>query len=154
MLSQLPSGCASRQANGAASPSLYICLTTFAVIAGSCVAALHCQLLLAQSQAEVHSKCTELALALQLSADVARGLVNPDCDDPASDADMEEEDWDYAYPGCEMDEDLNGAMAPRLAPPDAAPLVAPSPAPTGKACRFLFSAMIVSGTQPFFPCKY
>ncbi|KAL3159022.1 hypothetical protein ABBQ32_011022 [Trebouxia sp. C0010 RCD-2024] len=76
---------------------------------------------------------------------VAQGMVNPDCDDSAPDADMGEEEWDYAYPGCEMDEDWNGAMAPRVAPPDAATIAAPSAAPTGKALRFLTLSLIVSG---------
>lgn len=100
----------------------------------------------------MHSKCTEYALAL--STVVAQGMVNPDCDDSAPDADMGEEEWDYAYPGCEMDEDWNGAMAPRVAPPDAATIAAPSAAPTGKALRFLTLSLIVSGTQPPFPSKH
>ena len=72
------------------------------------------------------SKCTECGLALQLSTDMARRMVDPDCDDPAPDADMEDEDWDYAYPGCEMDEDWNGAMAPQPTPPDAATAAVPA----------------------------
>lgn len=69
---------------------------------------------------------------------MARRMVNPDCDHPAPDVDMGEEEWDYAYPGCERDEDWKGAMAPQLTPPNAAN---PQP-PQARPFR-----NVVSGTQ-------
>ena len=63
---------------------------------------------------------------------VSRGMVNPDCQDPLPEADMEDEVWDY--PGCELEEGWGGVVAPQLTPPDEAS----SAAPTGKpiVCSF------------------
>ena len=64
-------------------------------------------------QPEVRSKCAEYGLALL--TDVARRIVNNECDDPLPDADTEEEEWDY--PGCETEEGWEKAPGSDAAPP-------------------------------------
>ncbi|KAL3151883.1 hypothetical protein ABBQ38_012845 [Trebouxia sp. C0009 RCD-2024] len=71
---------------------------------------------------------------------VAWRMVNQECADPAPEADMEEEEWDYSFPGAEQEPGWSGTIAPhQLTPPDEAPVAAPSAAPTGKPCRLYLS---------------
>ncbi|KAL3159020.1 hypothetical protein ABBQ32_011020 [Trebouxia sp. C0010 RCD-2024] len=88
----------------------------------------------------------------------ARCIVNQECTDPMADADMEEDEWDYSFPGTEKEPGWRGTIAPhQLTPPDEAPLVAQSAAPTGStragtaptAAPSLHAAPPVQAAVPF-----